>query len=57
MENKMETFYVILRNDGYVFIQRYVPRDYGTVTFKELARFDNVTAAVRFARLEIGQEI
>ena len=30
-------FYLIERNDGYVFLQRYIPRDYSKVTFKVIA--------------------
>lgn len=30
-------FYLIKRNDGYIFLQRYIPSNYGTVTFEVLA--------------------
>jgi hypothetical protein len=30
-------FYLIRRDDGYIFLQRYIPRNYSTVTFEVLA--------------------
>lgn len=43
-------FYVIERNDGYVFIQRYIPSDYGDITFVVLAKFPNPQDASDFAK-------
>jgi hypothetical protein len=41
-----EMFYVIERNDGYVFIQRYIPSNYADVTFKEKSKHGDVRDAV-----------
>jgi hypothetical protein len=47
------SFYVLRRNDGYVFIQRYIPRDYQTlvekVSFEKLVEFDTWQEAYDFA--------
>jgi len=41
-------FYVVERNDGYIFIQRYLPRNYGTTTYRQLATFNDSVKAVEY---------
>jgi hypothetical protein len=43
-----EKFFVVRRSDGYIFIQRYVPRDYAETKFVSLGQFDSAEAAVNF---------
>jgi hypothetical protein len=47
-----ENFYVIRRNDGHIFIQRYVPRDYKTsfevCSYEKLAAFETAQEAHDF---------
>lgn len=44
--------YIIRRNDGFMFMQRYVPRDYntadGAVTYERIATFQATVSAVNF---------
>ena len=59
-EDKMEKFYVIQRSDGYIFIQHYVPQNYGDgflteeVKFTKLGEFADVKEAAQFAEEKRG---